>query len=331
MKRILISRTDSIGDVILTLPMVGVVKHHYPDAEIVFLANTYTRPIVQLSSNVNEILEWDQLSKKRKEDQIAIIKALNADAILHVFPRKEIADLAKSVRIPLRVGTSHRLFHLLTCNKRINFTRRRSGLHESQLNLKLLRGIRIQAKYLKEELVDFYNIVNVPEFKSELIEPTKFNLIIHPKSKGSAVEWGMDNFVKLIDLLPQENFNIFITGTKEEGDMVTSQIPKLNHVHDLTGKLTLSELVGFINQCDGLLAASTGPLHIASMLGINALGIYSPQRPIHPDRWMPIGEKVTVFVKEIEGEKHYKGGACPYILQITPEEIADHLIQLAKP
>ena len=45
------------------------------------------------------------------------------------------------------------------------------------------------------------------DFKS-LIDPQKFNLILHPKSKGSAPEWGLNNFEKLIRLLPKDKFKI---------------------------------------------------------------------------------------------------------------------------
>ena len=38
-KKIIISRTDAIGDVILTLPICGILKMYYPDCKIVFLVN----------------------------------------------------------------------------------------------------------------------------------------------------------------------------------------------------------------------------------------------------------------------------------------------------
>jgi heptosyltransferase-3 len=46
MKRILISRTDSIGDVMLTLPMCVWLKDHFIDAELIYLGKGYTRPVV---------------------------------------------------------------------------------------------------------------------------------------------------------------------------------------------------------------------------------------------------------------------------------------------
>jgi len=328
-KRIVISRTDSIGDVVLTLPIVSIIKNHFSNAEIIFLGNSYTEPIIKLNSLVDEIVRWDELSKKTKEEKIKFFEALNADAIIHVFPRKDIAKLVKKARIRYRVGTSHRLYHLFTCNKLVSFSRKKSNLHEAQLNMKLLKGIGIDQDIIEvAHIHKYYSIKQIPQYSSALLSDNKFNLALHPKSKGSAVEWGVENFIRLIELLPKERFNIFVTGTEAEGKLVRSLLPKTDNVHDVTGKMSLNELIGFINKCDGLVAASTGPLHIAAMLGIHSLGLYSPLRPIHPGRWKPIGLKSKVFVKELGKQKNYRGGSCEFIQKITPEEIASYLERL---
>ena len=45
-KNILIVRTDRIGDLILTLPLAGLIKKQYPDARVSFLVREYTKNIV---------------------------------------------------------------------------------------------------------------------------------------------------------------------------------------------------------------------------------------------------------------------------------------------
>ena len=57
-KKIVISRTDSIGDVVLTLPLAGILRERFPTAKIIFLGNTYTKPIIQCCEDVDEIWEW---------------------------------------------------------------------------------------------------------------------------------------------------------------------------------------------------------------------------------------------------------------------------------
>jgi ADP-heptose:LPS heptosyltransferase len=329
-KSIILSRTDSLGDVVLSLPVAGAIKRQNARIKVLFIGRTYSKSIIEASEFVDQFINFDELLEKSKSEQISFFRNLNADAIVHVFPQKEIARLAKLSNIPIRIGTSHRIFHILTCNRRVNIGRKNSNLHESQLNLKLLKPLQFKSDYSLEEVSDLYGFnkyVELDEKLSSLISANHFNLILHPKSKGSAREWGLKNFSELIELLPQDSFKIFVTGTKEEGSLMSDFLEKHKlRITDLTGSLNLSELLSFISKVDGLVAASTGPLHIAAATGIRAIGIFAPMRPIHPQRWMPIGKKADFLVlkKVCNDCKH--GGACKCILSITPNQVYQKLI-----
>lgn len=63
MKRILISRTDNLGDVILTLPIAGILKKEIPGCYILFLGKKYTKPIIEACENVDEFIDWDEIKQ----------------------------------------------------------------------------------------------------------------------------------------------------------------------------------------------------------------------------------------------------------------------------
>lgn len=300
-KKIVISRTDSIGDVVLTLPLAGILKTAFPNTKIIFLGNTYTKPIIQCSSHIDVVWEWAELEKKDERHLVDWLKSQEIDVFLHIFPRKKLAQLVKKAGIKHRVGTSHRLYHLLTCNHRPNFTRKKSDLHEAQLNTKLLIPLGIQKEYSLDQLWEFagfHKIPSLPEKFKNLIDPTKINLVLHAKSQGSAIEWGVTKFIELASTLDAHKFNIFFTGTEKESESFRSQLPSKENIHDLSGQMTLDELIAFIANIDGLVAASTGPLHIAGLTNRYAIGLFSSIRPIHPGRWRPLGENVIILVDE---------------------------------
>ena len=60
-KRLIISRTDSIGDVILTLPVAGELKRQFPQLHIIFLGSSYTKPIVECCPYVDEFADWTEI------------------------------------------------------------------------------------------------------------------------------------------------------------------------------------------------------------------------------------------------------------------------------
>lgn len=329
-KKIIISRTDSIGDVMLTLPLAGVLKEACPDIEIVFLGNNYTRFIVEASVHIDSFLNWDEIRKLEQSEQISRLKEVQADAFIHVFPVKEIAQLVKKAKIPLRIGTTGRLYHYQTCNKLIPISRKRSDLHEAQLNLKLIRWFIGNKSFSLNELSNYYGFEKIEALSENFknyIQPAKFNLILHPKSKGSAREWGLDNFATLIEILPKDKFEIFVTGTKSEGELIKNEIlDKFPHINDMTGKFKLNELISFISEVDGLVAASTGPLHIAAALGKTAIGIYPPIKPMHPGRWAPIGKKADYLVLPKSCNKCRKLDDCDCMKSINPESVKERLL-----
>lgn len=322
--KIILSRTDSIGDVVLTLPMAGWIKKKYPACKIYFLGSAYTKEIIALSEHVDEFIDYTELKKKSPSDQIGFLKSLKADVIVHVFPVKEIAQLAKQAAIPLRVGTTNRIYHWFTCNKRVPLSRKNSDLHEAQLNIQLLGFLNTNTNIASKDISELYGFTKIPNASEDmlrLIDKTKFNLILHPKSRGNGMEWGLKNFETLIKLLPKEKFKIFLSGTEEEGKLLQDLIQGNPSVTDLTGKFSLREFIAFISHCDGLVASGTGPLHLASALGKRTVGLFPSRRPIHPGRWKPIGINASYLVFDPNCERCRKGENCDCISRIDPKQV----------
>lgn len=324
-KNIIISRTDSIGDVILTLPMAKLLKDHIPGVRIGFIGKPYTKPVIDACEYIDEFIY--------EEDFLGTIPSQEIedwDAIIHVFPKQAIAVRAKEFKIRYRIGTTGRLYHWFTCNKLVKLSRKNSDLHEAQLNTKLLRPFGIDKEFSLQELgssFGFTKLKSLPSHLAQLIDPNKYSVILHPKSQGSAREWGLDNFIALIRLLDKTRFQVFISGTEKERALLDKLFEQAgNEVTDITGKMNLDEFITFIDHCDALVANSTGPLHIASALGKTALGIYPPTRPMHPGRWAPIGTKAKYFVLDKDCADCRKAPAsCQCIAQIMPITVAQAL------
>ncbi len=330
-KNLIISRIDSLGDVVLTLPAAGLMKKLYPDVKIYFIGRSYTQPLIQASEFIDEFINWDEVSSYPQQQQIEFFKSLKSDAIVHVYPDFQIAKIAFKSNIPLRIGTSHRFYHWLYCNKKLPIGRKNSSLHESQLNLKLFIPLGAKDTYTLDEIPSFYGLHRLKPLESQykkLLDSSCFNLILHPKSKGSAREWGLNNFGELIGLLPRDRFKIFISGTNEDRKFLIPLLDKFkNEVVDITGQMPLADFISFISEADGLVAASTGPLHIAAATGKIAVGLYAPMRPIHPGRWSPVGLKSNYLVIDKQCNKCQKTLDCECIRMITPKSVAELLMK----
>lgn len=320
---IIISRTDSIGDVVLTLPVATVLKKKYPNLTIGFMGKAYTRPVIEACTSVDEFIDVEEFLKEPVN-----IAGEKPACILHVLPVAAIAQRAKKLNIPLRIGTINRVFHYLTCNELVRLSRKKSTLHEAQLNLKLLQPLGINNDFTLEEVGQLYalnNIQPLPEKLALLPDKSKYNLILHPKSQGNGREWGLDNFIQLIHNLDPAKFKIFISGVATERKLLQPIFSAVgDKVTDITGTMNLYEFMSFIQIANGLIASGTGPIHLASALGIDAFGIYPPIKPIHPGRWAPLGPKAQFFVvnkncADCKGEKIW----CHCIHEVNPARLKD--------
>jgi len=326
-RRIIISRTDNLGDVILTLPLLGYLKTIMPDVRLFFIGKAYTHAVIDRCIHVDKFIDrGDILSNPQ------VLHAIQADTIFFIYPDRQLARLSRKMGIPNRVSTGHRWFNWLYCNYRVNFSRLHSRLHESQLNFKLLSPFKIYWDFDLKEMAYHYGLVPILRDHSQYLSGGYFNLILHPKSKGSAREWHLDNYFALAASLPADRFRIFITGLKEEGEAIRQEKPalfELGHVTDMTGKLSLDELMSFVSQADGLVACSTGVLHLAAALGKFAVGLYSPMKPIHPGRWMPIGNEANYLVINKNCSDCRRTKECHCVNEITPEQVNQRILQYA--
>ncbi|HXY32074.1 MAG TPA: glycosyltransferase family 9 protein [Gemmatimonadaceae bacterium] len=322
---ILISRTDSIGDVMLTLPMLDILKEHFPSCRIIVLGREYTAPVLRCCVHADEIITLEELRAAGDAAAVARLAAMKIDVVVHVFPRKEVARWCKEAGIPLRIGTSHRAWHWITCNKRVHFSRRRSPMHEAQLNLKLLAPLGIVERPPLDVLADRSGFAPpMPDERvKSMIEQGKRHVILHPGSGGSAGEWGLANFAALMRLLDLGRYQIILTGTAVEAERYRPALPMhLPHVTDAGGMLALDQLIALIGASDALVAASTGPLHIAAACGIQAIGLFGVKGLA---RWAPLGRRARALVSDPACARCAREEACDCVTRIAPARVVELL------
>jgi ADP-heptose:LPS heptosyltransferase len=295
--RVLVSRTDRIGDVVLTLPLCGLLRERL-GASVIFLGRAYTRPVLEAAEAVDEVLDWDDAATPAARR--ALVASARADAVVHAFPRAGVARAAWQAGVAWRVGTSRRWYHWLTCNRLEPLARRESPWHEAQLNVRLARSLLPRVDLALADLVPYGRLsprVAPPAGVAPLLAPDRFVLVVHPRSAGSAREWPLDAWAALIAALPADRFRVLVTGSAAEGASMADWLRGLPpHAHDLTGRLSLAELVAVLAAAGGVVAASTGPVHVAAAAGARTLGLYPPLRPVHPGRWAPLGPHAEVLV-----------------------------------
>ena len=175
---LIISRTDAIGDVCLTLPAIGWLKSIHPDWRITLLVKAYAAPVALACRWANNVAV---LPEQMSQDELSEwLRGMQADHILHVFPNRRIAVAAKQAGIPKRSGVWGRIYHWFNCNNRVWLSRARSQHHEAYLNLLLLARVLNMAcpddSQLREQAGNWSGLSALPAFASS----SEKNIVLHP-------------------------------------------------------------------------------------------------------------------------------------------------------
>jgi len=134
------------------------------------------------------------------------------------------------------------------------------------------------------------------------VDLAKKLIIAHPGSGGSAVDFPLDKFAKIVSALSNlEAATVIVTGSETEKEICALVSGDSNAIN-LAGKFNLSELAGLISCGNIFISNSTGPIHIAAALGVFTVGFYPKILACSQERWGPYTSKKVVFSPEIECE-----------------------------
>ncbi|HEY5799000.1 MAG TPA: glycosyltransferase family 9 protein [Burkholderiaceae bacterium] len=317
---ILIARTDNIGDLVLTLPLAGFLKQRFPGVRISVVCRAYAAPVVRHSRFVDQVYAVEELG-----DANAFFAGAGIDTVIFAYPDRRLARAAKRARVPRRVGTSHRLYHWLYCNRLAHFSRVQSELHEAQLNFALLKPLGVAVTPALDQIPQWYGLQAANGHPA--LEAGKFNLVLHPKSNGNGREWPVAHYAALAALLAADpRIVCLVTGSPAEGGWLATHGAALlaqPNVRNLCGTMDLNGLTELIAAADGLVASGTGPVHMAAALGIRTLGLFPPVKPIHPGRWAPVGPRAEVLCEAQACGQCGDAATCGCMEAITPARVAE--------
>lgn len=299
-KNILVARTDRIGDVILTLPLIEAIKRNFPSSQVTMLVNSYTAQLVEANAKLILYADGNGILKPFFE----ILKELrqaNLDVAIIAYPRFRIALLLWLAGIPLRVGTGYRWYSFLF-NKRVYEHRRTVEKHEAEYNVSLLSVLGCtELNEIKANIVITEKEKDVAlKVREEIGVPSDAKLIIlHPGSGGSAYDWKLNKFAKLAKELEKRNYFVVVTGTQKEEKIIRDVVGNSGrNVRPFISNISLREFAAFVQTANLLVANSTGPLHLAAVVGTPVIGFYPPVPVMSPKRWGPLTEKKIIFVPD---------------------------------
>jgi ADP-heptose:LPS heptosyltransferase len=139
--------------------------------------------------------------------------------------------------------------------------------------------------------------------KKENVDLNKKIVLVHPGGGWISRRWQSEKFAQTIDLI-NENYDVtvMLIGGKEGGasekglDEEIISLSKTKKIVNLTGKLTLKQLMAIFKLASLFLANEAGPMHIATALKVPAVAILGPT---DAKRTGPFKGNTTVIQKKV--------------------------------
>jgi len=308
-RNILICRTDKLGDVILTLPLITETKRIFPDSKISFLISNYVRGLLEEYEDIDELIYLEEFKNFKK--RLEFLKNNKFDVVISVYPRFKLALLFYLARIKYRVGTAYRWYSYLF-NMRVQEHRKFAEKHEVDYNLNLLKVFTNDINYEKKFKFDYSNDEKnstEEKFKRYGFSLNESFIIIHPFSSGSSKDWSIEKFSDYSDFFLKSfhDIKIIYTGSEAEStkiEQLHKRIPDVykKNIVNLSGKTNLRELMIIIDNSRLFISNSTGPIHLAGALNKNIIGFYPNDIPINEIRWKPLSDDPVIYKPKNPGD-----------------------------
>lgn len=306
-RSILAIRMDLLGDLVFTLPALRALREAAPQALLTVLVLPYTADLVRGLPCVDRVIAAD-VNRWRQPSAWLDGTAWQEMWAAMAEIRQEPYDLCVSFygrlsgSVALLSGARHRVGYLgeghpWNFNLGLPGGRYQKRQHEVEYCLDLVRALGVSASYKRvEPVVDPTAARRVDLLLLEAgVGPEESLVALHAGALNMAAKrWLPDRWAAVADRVQRElGVRLVLVGSTSEQplvDRVRESMVTLPVV--MAGRTSVLELVALLKRCRLFLGGDSGPLHLASALGVPSVSVYGPTDPANTG---PLGARAMVL------------------------------------
>ena len=331
MRRILLTRTDRMGDVVLTTPVIRQLRKVCPDAYIAMMVKSEYWGLLANNPDLDEVIVYDKRGREKSLlDTIKfafMLRKKKFDTAIAFHPTNRVHLMLFLAGISTRVGYNRKMGFLLS--KRMEHEKHLGEKHESDYSMDLLEyaGFSIDNADKKPYIV-------TSEGDKKAIDSTMKNfgignnvVAMHVGASCVSKRWSAESFAQVTEVLSDKYSAETILVGGEESEEFSKEVMAIARckVIDITGILSLSALAEFLSRCRIFISNDSGPVHVATAVGTPVVVIFGRNDPgLSPKRWRPVGEDDQVIHKPGECDPclaHNCKNEFACLKAISPEDV----------
>ncbi|MBF0226404.1 MAG: glycosyltransferase family 9 protein [Desulfobacterales bacterium] len=315
-RNILIIRLSSIGDIILTTPVIKALKHKFPESKIDFLVMDKFKDAISQNSSIDNIIVFEKEKYKGIQGIINFsktIKCNNYDLVIDLHAKIRSILISRLIcKNILRYKKRALWKTILVKLKLINY-------HVDDTIIKnYFRPLnKLEIYYSGENLEFYFDETDLEKFKN-------FDnfIVAAPGAANETKKWPKEYFAELLTKFSE---NIFIIGGKNEFDECEYIKQSVgDRCTNFSGELSLKESGALLSKAKFVIANDSGPFHIARAVCPKSFVIFGPTDP----NMFEFKDNATlIYANEkcapcsLHGDKKCPKGHFNCMMKLTPEKV----------
>jgi lipopolysaccharide heptosyltransferase I len=283
--KILILKPSSLGDVVQALPVLRLLKLHLPGSKIFWWVDSNLAPLLEADPDLAGVIRFERRGWAAPPNWVNLCRQIQ-------WTREQSFDWVIDLQCLARSGA----FAWLANGKFL------IGLDEPREGARGFYDVVVPRRSFQTHAVDWYldvlQALNVPahwNFKwlperpqvlAGLKEKWRTNpsrwIVLQPGARWPNKRWPIEYYAELTrqmaSALPDFRFVILGGEADRELGAVIAQA-EAQRVLDLTGRVSLPEMVEWIRLSELVISNDTGPMHVAAALGKPVLAVFGPTDP----------------------------------------------------
>ncbi|MCU7493679.1 MAG: glycosyltransferase family 9 protein [Ignavibacteria bacterium] len=316
-ENILIIRLSSLGDILLTTPLLRSLKRLYPEKKIDFLIRNEYADILKFNPYVNDVLLY------KRDDNKALFKLLKEkkyDAVIDLQNNLRSRKVVKALQAPAFRFEKRSFDKFLLVKFKIN---RLKNLPQIPVRY----AFSIPGFELDDKGLDLF----LPENVSLDLKAQDNYVALCPGSRHFTKMWPPEYFTALGKLLKNEGFNVVLLGGRSDREICRRLSETIPGSLDMSNDDDLFQTAALMKQCRMVVCNDSGLMHIACAAGAPVLAIFGST--VKEFGFTPYKNKNLILENNSLSCRpcsHIGREKCPLghfkcMLEITPEAVLDNV------
>ncbi len=289
-RAIVVIKPCCIGDLIMTTPLLEVLKANYPKAQITYVAGTWSKAVAEHHPAVSNIIdcgtvgipgryriaEYLRLARRLRNQHFDLAFVLDRSPMLTLLPwlagaarRVGPDSLGRGFSLTDRIPVSTSLIHLE---------------HEADIYLDLARALKLQMGH------PHMRFVPTEEERQTVQRGERRQVAVfvgggsNPGMDLTAKRWPLERYRDIVSKLVHElNVQVLLIGGPDDAKLNQALVAGLDvpagTVIDLAGKTSFGQSAAQIEACMLFIGNDSSPMHLAAAVGTPVIAIFGPTSP----------------------------------------------------